>query len=100
MELMCSHEISLTLCILKSFLLFLQLSYHPPNKKFYIFKKQSGTSRGITLVCLNCDFLTDSSGLDLMAKHLSQRKTHTCQVVIENVSESTSTSEPTSQTAC
>ncbi|XP_063102481.1 zinc finger protein 280C isoform X3 [Cavia porcellus] len=70
-----------------------------PNKKFYIFKKQSGTSRGITLVCLNCDFLTDSSGLDLMAKHLSQRKTHTCQVVIENVSESTSTSEPTSQNA-
>ncbi|ELK25556.1 Zinc finger protein 280C [Myotis davidii] len=40
--------------------------------------------RGITLVCLKCDFLTDSSGLDRMAKHLSQRKTHTCQVVIEN----------------
>lgn len=40
--------------------------------------------RGITLVCLKCDFLTDSHGLDRMAKHLSQRKTHTCQVVIEN----------------
>ena len=40
--------------------------------------------RGITLVCLKCDFLVDSSALDLMAKHLSQRKTHTCQVIIEN----------------
>ncbi|ELK12152.1 Zinc finger protein 280C [Pteropus alecto] len=40
--------------------------------------------RGITLVCLKCDFLTDSSGLDRMAKHLSQRKTHTCQVIVEN----------------
>lgn len=40
--------------------------------------------RGITLVCLKCDFLADTSGLDRMAKHLNQRKTHTCQVVIEN----------------
>uniref|UniRef100_A0A673UEG5 Zinc finger protein 280C n=1 Tax=Suricata suricatta TaxID=37032 RepID=A0A673UEG5_SURSU len=55
--------------------------------------------RGITLVCLKCDFLADCSGLDRMAKHLSQRKTHTCQVVIENVPESTSTSEPMSD-AC
>ncbi|XP_008575005.1 PREDICTED: zinc finger protein 280C [Galeopterus variegatus] len=67
-----------------------------PSKRFCIFKKQSGALRGITLVCLKCDFLSDSSGLDRMAKHLSQRKTHTCQVIIENVSESTSTSEPTS----
>ncbi|XP_075855691.1 zinc finger protein 280C isoform X2 [Microcebus murinus] len=74
------------------------MSFHSshPSKRFYIFKKHSGTLRGITLVCLKCDFLTDSSGLDRMAKHLSQRKTHTCQVIIENVSESTSTSEPTS----
>uniref|UniRef100_A0A2K6EK15 Zinc finger protein 280C n=1 Tax=Propithecus coquereli TaxID=379532 RepID=A0A2K6EK15_PROCO len=74
------------------------MSFHSshPGKRFYIFKKHSGTLRGITLVCLKCDFLTDSSGLDRMAKHLSQRKTHTCQVIIENVSESTSTSEPTS----
>ncbi|KAB1253455.1 Zinc finger protein 280C [Camelus dromedarius] len=68
-----------------------------PTKRFYIFKKHSGTLRGITLVCLKCDFLTDSSGLDRMAKHLSQRKTHTCQVIIEKVPESTSTSEPTSE---
>ncbi|XP_008058045.1 zinc finger protein 280C [Carlito syrichta] len=67
-----------------------------PSKRFYIFKKHSGALRGITLVCLNCDFLADSSGLDRMAKHLSQRKTHSCQVIIENVSQSTSTSEPTS----
>ena len=40
-------------------------------------------NRGITLVCLKCDFLADSSTLDRMAKHLSQRKTHTCQVIIE-----------------
>ncbi|KAL6040019.1 hypothetical protein STEG23_015585, partial [Scotinomys teguina] len=45
--------------------------------------------RGITLVCLKCDFLTDTSGLDRMAKHLNQRKTHTCQVVIENDAEAT-----------
>ncbi|XP_023574644.1 zinc finger protein 280C isoform X2 [Octodon degus] len=77
------------------------VSYHgtQPNKQCSL-KKQPGPFRGITLVCLKCDFVTDSSGLDLMAKHLSQRKTHTCQVIIENVSESTSTSEPTSLTAC
>ncbi|KFO21947.1 Zinc finger protein 280C, partial [Fukomys damarensis] len=69
---------------------------HPSNR-FYIFKKHSRAFRGITVVCLKCDFLAHSAGLDLMAKHLSQRKTHTCQVVIENVSESTSTSEPTSE---
>ncbi|KAM9577455.1 zinc finger protein 280C isoform 1-T3 [Trichechus inunguis] len=67
-----------------------------PSKRFCIFKKNSGAIRGITLVCLKCDFLTDSSGLDLMAKHLSQRKTHTCQVIKESVSENTSTSAPTS----
>ncbi|XP_069396469.1 zinc finger protein 280C isoform X2 [Delphinus delphis] len=67
-----------------------------PTKRFYLFKKHSGTLRGITLVCLKCDFLTDSSGLDLMAKHLSQRKTHTCQVIIENVPGSISASGPTS----
>ncbi|XP_022417231.1 zinc finger protein 280C isoform X1 [Delphinapterus leucas] len=67
-----------------------------PTKRFYLFKKHSGTLRGITLVCLKCDFLTDSSGLDLMAKHLSQRKTHTCQVITENVPGSISASGPTS----
>ncbi|XP_036030553.1 zinc finger protein 280C isoform X2 [Onychomys torridus] len=63
-----------------------------PSKQFYIFKKHSRAIRGITLVCLKCDFLADTSGLDRMAKHLNQRKTHTCQVVIENVTERTSES--------
>ncbi|KAK1346429.1 hypothetical protein QTO34_000285, partial [Cnephaeus nilssonii] len=75
------------------------VSYHSshPSKQSPLFHKHCGTLRGITLVCLKCDFLTDSSGLDRMAKHLSQRKTHTCQVVIENVPKSTSTSESTSE---
>ncbi|ERE65749.1 zinc finger protein [Cricetulus griseus] len=68
-----------------------------PSKRFCIHKKHSRPHRGITLVCLKCDFLADTSGLDHMAKHLNQRKTHTCQVVIENVIESTSTSESTSE---
>ncbi|KAL1767004.1 zinc finger protein 280C isoform X1 [Sigmodon hispidus] len=67
-----------------------------PSKQLYIFKKHSRALRGITLVCLKCDFLADTSGLDRMAKHLNQRKTHTCQVVIENVTERTLTSESTS----
>ncbi|KAM5290487.1 zinc finger protein 280C isoform 1-T2 [Glossophaga mutica] len=67
-----------------------------PSKQFSIFKKHCRTLRGITLVCLKCDFLADSSSLDRMAKHLSQRKNHTCQVVTENVPKSTSTFEPTS----
>ncbi|KAF7241471.1 hypothetical protein EYD10_11929 [Varanus komodoensis] len=40
--------------------------------------------RGFTVVCLNCDFLTDVSGLDKMATHLIENHTHTCQVIIEN----------------
>lgn len=67
-----------------------------PSKQLCIFKKHSRALRGITLVCLKCDFLADTSGLDRMAKHLNQRKTHTCQVVIENVTERTGTSESTS----
>ncbi|DAA13407.1 TPA: zinc finger protein 280A-like [Bos taurus] len=56
-----------------------------PAKRVSIFKKRCRTLRGITLVCLKCDFLADSSTLDRMAKHLSQRKTHTCQVIIETL---------------
>lgn len=40
--------------------------------------------RGITVVCLNCDFLTDVSGLDKMATHLNENQTHTCQVIVEH----------------
>ncbi|XP_036766878.2 zinc finger protein 280C isoform X2 [Manis pentadactyla] len=77
------------------------MSFHgnQTRKRVCIFKKHSRVLRGITLVCLKCDFVADSSGLDRMAKHLSRRKTHTCQVIIENVPASTSTSKPTS-TAC
>lgn len=64
------------------------MSFHSnrPSKRFCIFKKHSENLRGISLVCLNCDFLTDVSGLDNMATHLSQHETHTCQVLIEKVS--------------
>ncbi|XP_003784423.1 zinc finger protein 280D isoform X1 [Otolemur garnettii] len=75
------------------------MSFHSnrPSKRFCIFKKHSENLRGITLVCLNCDFLTDVSGLDNMATHLSQHETHTCQVVIEKVSVCIPTSEHLSE---
>ncbi|NWU09642.1 Z280D protein, partial [Cephalopterus ornatus] len=57
-----------------------------PSKRFWIYKKQSEELRGLTVVCLNCDFLADVSGLDSMATHLSESHTHTCQVIIEKVS--------------
>ncbi|KAK2495414.1 hypothetical protein MC885_016763 [Smutsia gigantea] len=75
------------------------MSFHSnrPSKRFCIFKKHSEDLRGITLVCLNCDFLTDVSGLDNMATHLSQHETHTCQIVIEKVSVCIPTSEHLSE---
>ncbi|XP_038298350.1 zinc finger protein 280D isoform X4 [Canis lupus baileyi] len=75
------------------------LSFHSnrPSKRFCIFKKHSEDLRGITLVCLNCDFVADVSGLDNMATHLSQHETHTCQVVIEKVSVCIPTSEHLSE---
>ncbi|NWW31219.1 Z280D protein, partial [Panurus biarmicus] len=57
-----------------------------PSKRFWIFKKHSEKLRGVTVVCLNCDFLADVSGLDNMATHLSENQTHTCQVIVEKVS--------------
>ncbi|XP_032556031.1 zinc finger protein 280D isoform X1 [Chiroxiphia lanceolata] len=57
-----------------------------PRKRFWIYKKQSEELRGLTVVCLNCEFLADVSGLDSMATHLSESHTHTCQVIIEKVS--------------
>ncbi|XP_019297560.2 zinc finger protein 280D isoform X3 [Panthera pardus] len=75
------------------------LSFHSnrPSKRFCIFKKHSEDLRGITLVCLNCDFKADVSGLDNMATHLRQHETHTCQVVIEKVSVCIPTSEHLSE---
>ncbi|NXY31260.1 Z280D protein, partial [Pomatorhinus ruficollis] len=54
-----------------------------PSKRCWIFKKHSEKLRGVTVVCLNCDFLADVSGLDNMATHLSENQTHTCQVIVE-----------------
>ncbi|XP_053128980.1 zinc finger protein 280D isoform X2 [Hemicordylus capensis] len=64
------------------------MSFHSArqSKRFWIYKNHSEQLRGITVVCLNCDFLTDVSGLDKMATHLNESPAHTCQVVIENVS--------------
>ncbi|XP_066414666.1 zinc finger protein 280D isoform X1 [Molothrus aeneus] len=64
------------------------MSFHSarPSKRFWIFKKHSEQLRGVTVVCLNCDFLADVSGLDNMATHLSENQTHTCQVIVEEVS--------------
>ncbi|NXQ24545.1 Z280D protein, partial [Alaudala cheleensis] len=53
-----------------------------PSKRFWIFKKHSEKLRGVTVVCLNCDFLADASGLDNMASHLSENQTHSCQVIL------------------
>ncbi|XP_035191356.1 zinc finger protein 280D isoform X1 [Oxyura jamaicensis] len=71
------------------------MSFHSarPSKRFWIYKKHSEELRGVTVVCLNCDFLTDGSGLDSMATHLSESHTHTCQVIIENVSVDLPTAE-------
>ncbi|OXB79984.1 UNVERIFIED_CONTAM: hypothetical protein H355_009799 [Colinus virginianus] len=55
------------------------------------------SSRGVTVVCLNCDFLTDGSGLDRMATHLSESHAHACQVIIENVSVDLPTAEQVSE---
>lgn len=74
------------------------VSFHSnrASKRFSIFKKPSKEKRrirrwrteagsqtghrGITTVCLNCDFLMGDSGMDIMAKHMSEN-THSCQIV-------------------
>ncbi|XP_069078515.1 zinc finger protein 280D isoform X1 [Pleurodeles waltl] len=58
------------------------VSFHSnrASKRFSIFKKPSKQKRNVTTVCFNCDFLIGDSGLDAMAKHLSEN-THSCQIV-------------------
>ncbi|KAJ8247876.1 hypothetical protein GJAV_G00251570 [Gymnothorax javanicus] len=51
--------------------------------RFKKVKMPKGSLRSITLVCLNCDFLADASGTNLMSKHLIDRPHHNCQVIIE-----------------
>lgn len=47
-------------------------------------KQKSGRMQGrLTLVCLNCDLLVDSTGTDIMSKHLIDRPNHVCKVIIE-----------------
>ncbi|XP_056114974.1 zinc finger protein 280C isoform X1 [Rhinichthys klamathensis goyatoka] len=41
--------------------------------------------RSLTLVCLKCDFLADASGADQMTEHLLSRPNHSCQVIMEPV---------------
>uniref|UniRef100_A0A8C2H2Y6 Zinc finger protein 280C-like n=1 Tax=Cyprinus carpio TaxID=7962 RepID=A0A8C2H2Y6_CYPCA len=41
--------------------------------------------RSLTLVCLKCDFLADASGADQMTEHLLNRPNHSCQVIMEPV---------------
>ncbi|XP_054025116.1 zinc finger protein 280D isoform X2 [Dryobates pubescens] len=74
------------------------MSFHSarPSKRFWIYKKHSEELRGLTVVCLNCDFLTDVSGLDSMATHLSESYSHTCQVILEKVSVDIPTAEQVS----
>ncbi|XP_074457936.1 zinc finger protein 280D isoform X7 [Larus michahellis] len=74
------------------------MSFHSarPSKRFWIYKKHSEELRGVTVVCLNCDFLTDVYGLDSMATHLSESHAHTCQVIIEKVSVDIPTAEQVS----
>ncbi|XP_045888996.1 zinc finger protein 280C-like isoform X2 [Micropterus dolomieu] len=45
--------------------------------------KKNPTALKLTLVCLNCDLLVDSSGGDLMTKHLTDRPNHICKVIQE-----------------
>ncbi|XP_063170565.1 zinc finger protein 280D isoform X1 [Candoia aspera] len=63
------------------------MSFHSARqtKRFWIYKTHSDELRGTTVVCLNCDFLTDVSGLDKMATHLNESRAHTCQVIVEHV---------------
>ncbi|NXA86232.1 Z280D protein, partial [Melanocharis versteri] len=75
------------------------MSFHSarPSKRFRIFKKYSKELRGVTVVCLNCDFLAGVSRLDKMATHLSENQTHTCQVIVEKVSTDNATAARVSQ---
>ncbi|TRY65861.1 hypothetical protein DNTS_018022 [Danionella cerebrum] len=43
------------------------------------------TLRNLTLVCLKCDFMADASGADQMTEHLLSRSNHSCQVIMEPV---------------
>ncbi|XP_029952194.1 zinc finger protein 280C isoform X2 [Salarias fasciatus] len=45
--------------------------------------KKCSSALKLTLICLNCDLIVDSSGGDLMTKHLNDRPNHSCKVILE-----------------
>ncbi|XP_010878588.2 zinc finger protein 280C isoform X2 [Esox lucius] len=53
------------------------------KERFRKMRKIPVVLRNLTLVCLNCDFLADAHGSDLMSKHLIDRPLHVCKVILE-----------------
>ncbi|XP_024274682.1 zinc finger protein 280C isoform X1 [Oncorhynchus tshawytscha] len=53
------------------------------KERFRKMRKIPVVLRNLTLVCLNCDFLADAHGTDLMSKHLIDRPHHICKVILE-----------------
>nr|XP_020481625.1 zinc finger protein 280D isoform X1 [Labrus bergylta] len=53
------------------------------NRFFKMDNKKTTSALKLTLVCLNCDLLTDGSGGDLMTRHLTDRPNHICKVIQE-----------------
>ncbi|XP_031667348.1 zinc finger protein 280C isoform X3 [Oncorhynchus kisutch] len=53
------------------------------KERFRKMRKIPVVLRNLTLVCLNCDFLADAHGTDLMSKHLIDRPHHVCKVILE-----------------
>ncbi|XP_016358759.1 zinc finger protein 280C-like isoform X3 [Sinocyclocheilus anshuiensis] len=56
-----------------------------PKVRFGKVRKPPRGLRSLTLVCLKCDFLADASGTDQMTEHLLNRPNHSCQVIMEPV---------------
>ncbi|XP_016350697.1 zinc finger protein 280C-like isoform X2 [Sinocyclocheilus anshuiensis] len=57
----------------------------PSKVRFGKVRKPPRGLRSLTLVCLKCDFLADASGADQMTEHLLNRPNHSCQVILEPV---------------
>ncbi|KAL1007274.1 hypothetical protein UPYG_G00084390 [Umbra pygmaea] len=53
------------------------------KERFRKMRKIPVVRRNLTLVCLNCDFLADAHGSDLMSKHLIDRPLHVCKIILE-----------------
>ncbi|XP_059371233.1 zinc finger protein 280C-like isoform X2 [Carassius carassius] len=55
------------------------------KERFGKVRKPPRGLRSLTLVCLKCDFLADASGADQMTEHLLNRPNHSCQAILEPV---------------